>query len=115
MRKKKIKIPLYFGELILIEDRGLMEVKKKHNFKEMEGFAAISFRNPTKKGYSRYVIAVRKGWVKPDLIAHEAMHIVSKVFEDRGMQCQLDNDEPQAYLMGWVVKECHKFFKVKKS
>lgn len=38
-------------------------------------------------------------------VAHEAVHIVNKVFNDRGIKLDSNNDEPQAYFTGWVVEK----------
>lgn len=37
-------------------------------------------------------------------IAHEAHHVANIILGDRGVPASRDNDEPQAYLEGWLVK-----------
>ena len=39
--------------------------------------------------------------------AHEAVHVVNYIFRSRGIQADLQNDEPQAYLTGWVHEKIY--------
>jgi len=47
----------------------------------------------------------------PDTVAHEAVHIVNRTYSHAGATLSLQNDEPQAYLTGWVVGEIYKTHK----
>lgn len=38
-------------------------------------------------------------------IAHEADHATSHVFKIRGIEADLDNDEPHAYLIDWIYRQ----------
>lgn len=40
-----------------------------------------------------------------DTIAHEATHLCNQLFKNIGAKVDVDNDEPYAYLLGWVVKQ----------
>ncbi len=44
-----------------------------------------------------------------DTIAHEAIHVLTRIFKHASIQLDLVNDEPQAYLTGWVAGELYKF------
>lgn len=37
-----------------------------------------------------------------DILAHEIVHIVSFAFRERGIKYDVDNDEFQGYLTGWL-------------
>ncbi len=39
------------------------------------------------------------------VIAHEALHIVNILFQQRGVLYQIDNDEHACYMLQWVVDE----------
>lgn len=113
---KKIKIPIYFGDFIIIYDKdGWDEVNKKYQKKLgwdtpiTYGYPACVFED-TFYSYTKYVAAFI---TKPtaSIIAHEAVHLVNKIFKHRGVDLDLVNDEPQAYLTGWFVNEIDKFFK----
>jgi len=114
MLVKKIKIPLYHGDLVLIQTNNFKKVSKKYKLTDLKGIGACAFPHPKKSGYTRYFMIVRKD-VTPSIIAHEATHVVNGIFQDRWIKPDLLNDEPQAYLLGWVVRQCHLTFKIKKE
>jgi len=39
------------------------------------------------------------------VVAHECVHIVNKIYLDRFIQLDRENDEPQAYLLSFFVQE----------
>ena len=41
-------------------------------------------------------------------VAHEAIHIKNRIFEHTDIQPDSKNDEPEAYLVGWIVGEIKK-------
>lgn len=45
-----------------------------------------------------------------EIAAHEAVHIVNKTYEHAGAKLDTKNDEPQAYMTGWVVSEIYKAY-----
>lgn len=104
---KTFKIPIYFGELrIVISDD--FDASCKALKTDWEDFTpthydAFVWRDPI-KGYTRYFMLLKPD-VTPKIIAHESLHIANMLFKDRDITPDLDNDEPQAYLLGWVV-EC---------
>jgi hypothetical protein len=109
--KKKINIPLYFGELTIIQVKNLQKIEAKYKLPSVINTEALVFRNHDKNGYSRYVMAFEKK-CSPMHIAHEALHLVALIYEDRGMVLDTENDEPQCYLIGWIVGKCHKYLKI---
>lgn len=44
-------------------------------------------------------------------IGHEVVHMVNGIFKSRGIELSLDNDEPQAYLTGWVTETVYNTIK----
>jgi hypothetical protein len=69
---------------------------------------ALVYRKSEDKGKHQYrhVIFVRK-YLTPGLIAHEAVHIKNMMFDAVGIINDLNNDEPEAYFMGWLVDAIH--------
>lgn len=114
MLSQKIKIPIYHGDLVLIQTNNFKKVSKKYKLTSLKGIGACAFPYPKKCGRTRYFIIVRND-VTPSVIAHEALHTVNSIMHDRWIKSDLDNDEPQAYLLGWIVKQCHKTFKITKE
>lgn len=39
-----------------------------------------------------------------DTFAHELVHVISRTFDQRGIQFDTENDEPAAYLMSWLFR-----------
>ena len=112
MKKIKIKIPLYMGDIIIIQDNNMQKIINKYGFTSYDAkhFDAFAFRNP-KKGYSKYYLIFKKP-TNARIVAHECLHAIGLVFEDRGIIMDIPNDEPQAYLLGWFVSECTKFLNI---
>lgn len=100
-------IPLYAGELIIIKGE-CAEICQEYDLPDMHGSSAFAFHSPLENGYSRFGIAFIDSFT-PGVIAHEALHATHFIFKDRHIDCDLENDEPQAYLLEWIVNECHKF------
>lgn len=108
MKLKRINIPIYHGKLVMVQTDDWKEINTKYGFNIDNGFDAITFKLNNKKGVAEYY-AVFHHNPAPKIIAHETVHIVNQIYIDRQMKLDPDNDEPQAYLTGWIVGEIHKF------
>ena len=108
MKKKKIKIPIFHGELTMIKAKDFSKVGKKYKM-NVEGFSAVVWKDEKQKFLSLFVAF--NGKPKSDIIAHEAVHLVNHVFINKGIEPCRYNDENQAYLTGWFVKQIQKFIK----
>ena len=110
MRTKRKKIPLYTGKLIIIqleEKESMDDITKMYNIDfDMSGFNGMAFRDNR-----NYIIAFSEE-ANSSIIAHESLHAVSYIFQDHVMRMDCENDEPIAYLLEWIVSECHKFLNV---
>ena len=102
-----IPIPLYFGKLTLIKAENFEEVNKKYNTSARDGeHASVAFRYED----DNYVIVIISA-EDLSVLAHEVVHIVNYIFKDVGIKLDLDNDEPQAYLHGWIFSQVLEFIK----
>lgn len=111
MITKTIKIPIYFGKLILILTEDFEDVNKKYSFTiNPKNTGAIAFHS---KERNEFIIALKD--VKWSTISHEAIHIMNYMFLDRDISLDRENDEPQAYFVAWVVNEVEKFLKKHKK
>ena len=107
----KHEVPLYFGTFnIVITDvfqQALDKLKFKFDGFDPDKYGAFAHDCFDKEGYANYYI-----FIKPDvsekLVAHEAVHISNYIFRDKGIELDLNNDEPYAYLIGWIVGIIHK-------
>lgn len=113
--KVRIKNPIYKSDLIIIQDKSIQKVIDTYNIDwDANGFDGVSFRYPKKNGYLQYVIILTDP-VNINIIAHEALHIVNYMFQDFGIVYDVDNDEPAAYLLGWIVNEITKCVNIDKN
>lgn len=44
-------------------------------------------------------------------LAHECTHLTNFIFHSRGIQLSVKNDEPQAYLTGWITETVYNVIK----
>jgi hypothetical protein len=51
-----------------------------------------------------YVIYLRKKNIST--LAHECLHVANMILERANVKVDLDNDEAQAYLLGFLIKKC---------
>ena len=102
MKIKTIPIPIYGGKLTIILDNDLKYVEKKYKTTSLENFGAVTLTNKSK--YRHYVVAFTD---KDHLsnIAHEVVHIKNNIYLDCAMQADRHNDEPEAYLVGWLFEK----------
>lgn len=105
MKSKEVPIPIYFGKLIIILTNDWKEVDRAYNTKIDENlYDAVVFEIKDK---DEYIVAIKK--IKWSVIAHEVVHIVNAIFLSCGVELDRHNDEPQAYLTGWLINEIDKF------
>ena len=109
MISKKISIPIYYGYLVVVISDDFNAVAKKYQIKEpVEHYGAFVYPFRNKDGIMEFMVCVPKD-VSNHLIAHEVTHLVNAIFIDKGIQLDRHNDEPQAYLTGWIFCEIEKF------
>jgi len=109
---RRIEIPVFHGWLYLYQDVPFDEVATKHNLVFSNDVAdAVSGSDLDKDEVTAYFIAVAPS-VSASSVAHEALHVVNYMMRDRDMVPDLNNDEWQCYLLGWVVRQCHKYLKI---
>jgi|SRR6478736_3229788 len=105
---KTIKIPIYCGELTIILDKDLKYVEKKYKTTSLENFGAVTLKDKSK--YRHYVVAFSDRNHLSN-IAHEIVHIKNHIFLDCAMELDRYNDEPEAYLTGWLFDQIHNVIK----
>lgn len=111
MKKHKVEIPIYFGDLIIVRTSDFAPIIKLHALEpDTKKDDAFTFRDERNEGYTKYVVVFGEN-PDHDTIAHEALHIVNMVFHDRGVKADCSNDENQCLFLGWVVAQIYKAFK----
>lgn len=122
MQFKTYKIPLYLGEFTIFyveygETKFALAkigLNPDDHFPDLDPKKndAFAFSHPSPSGYSRYFIFLNKNTkrISPGVIAHECKHVVNFIFNDRRIQLQIGNDEPECYLLSWLVNKVHEFY-----
>jgi len=110
MRETTIDINPYGCKLTIILDKDLKEVEKIYK-EDVEGFSldvfgAVTF---TRKDKSRHYVSAFTDATHLSNIAHEIVHIKNCIYVDCAMNVDRFNDEPEAYLTGWLFDEIYKF------
>lgn len=108
MITKKIKIPIYFGKLIIIKAKDLTSLNKEFNTDIDNSFDAVTFKKLKKSGSIQYIVAFNHK-VHGSIISHEVCHLVNMIFKHNYISLDIDNDEPQAYLHGWLFDKIETF------
>lgn len=122
-KEKILKCPLYPIWVCLIASDSQDEVNKRRKL-EMEDFnAGYATRQGIylNQGDKEKVVCVFmilnpkidvEGLrISPGVIAHECLHGSSFILEYVGIHASYVNDEPQAYLVQYLIEEAHKFYK----
>jgi hypothetical protein len=106
MKSKVFKIPIYCCSFEVVLDKDLSYIEKKYNTFSLKDFGAVTLKDENK--YRHYVIGFTD---KNHLsnIAHEIVHLKNYIYEDCAMQLDAINDEPEAYLTGWIFETIHNF------
>ena len=105
-----IDIPIYGGKLVVILTNDANLVKKYYpDFYDDYVYAhALDHYYKGKRAY--YVVLntdYKYGKITNGVVAHEAHHIVTYLFNYKGILYDPANDEPFAYMIGWVVERIH--------
>lgn len=104
--EKEIKIPIYGGKIIFIYGE-LSYIKSKYNLNfNPDDYDAIVFDVEEK---DQFILAFSN--IKESTLVHEIIHLVNNIFKSRNIKLDIDNDEPQAYLAGWIANELYTFIK----
>ena len=105
------EIPIFGGRLRFIICEKLDEIELRYRLGDTSDCDAISFKTKDKFSERVYVMAFNRNAVKNHIIAHEALHITNFILYDINHVSSYTNDEVQAYLLTWIVKQFDKAFK----
>lgn len=107
--KKEFKTPLYGTKFTVFFYETEDQLKKE--------FKGIKFDPPIENfdgGFldhnGKYFVLFKtdkKGYPTPGIIAHEAKHLVNRIFIDICHPLCRYSDEPECYLLGWIVNRIH--------
>jgi len=123
---KNLTIPIYGGRLhiIIVQDleKDLELLSKKYDrslfsdrfdyvayttFRQNHYLFILNVKNIPKKDFEAELV---------NTITHEAVHLCSFISKRVGLKLDVENDEPHAYLGGWLAGEIYKsYLKFKKE
>jgi len=106
MKLKVIDIPIYCCKLTIILDKDLSYVENKYKTKSLKDFGAVTLKD--EKSYRHYVVSFTDKKHISNIV-HEIVHIKNQIYLDCAMELDRYNDEPEAYLMGWLFEQINKF------
>ena len=112
---KKVNLSPYIVELwIIITDdpaKDIPKLNKKYKGLEIQMDAqTAAWTNDHFYDDNTLGVAFDVASFEPDVVAHEAVHIVNMTFQHAGYKLAGLNDEHQAYFTGWIVGEIHKAY-----
>lgn len=92
----------------MVYDADLSYIEKKFKTIPLTGFGAVTLKDENK--YRHYIVGFTD---KEHLsnIAHEIVHIKNHIYLDCAMELDRFNDEPEAYLTGWLFDAIYDFIK----
>jgi len=104
--KKTLTIPIYDCTVYLWVTKNFQSACQKSGYSEaaLASNAAV-FRYPDKPGV--YSVIFHKDAISPGNIAHEALHLLHDIMEYVDMGANTNDDEAQAYLIGFIVDLIH--------
>ena len=132
MKHKRLKIPIYERNLVLVDAEKLEDVLTKYPMPESvtqdltDLYGAITInggirgKNKNKESVSWNCIYVLFNTKDPNsttdigVLAHEAFHVLEYVFMAIDQEHTIQS-EPKAYLLGWLVNQMCDFLGVKKE
>lgn len=121
LKSKLIKVDIYDAKLMLVctDDVDAFEKKFDVSLGKEKIFAHTVWhyiKEDNVKWACVFIIAnfkikmSKKYRVTYGDLAHECFHASNMIFEMKGVRPDLSNDEPQAYLIKWIMNQCIKYF-----
>jgi len=105
--KATLYIPIYNCQLDIVLTNKFKEAAEKAGFKEScDGWEGLTIHYPSCP--SLFCVIFNKKTLDAEVIAHEALHVTSKIMRECDIKYDTENIEPFAYLHGYIVKELHK-------
>jgi len=110
--KKSFIIPIYNCQVDVIMADDVEEIALQAGYKEeCSGYDGLTLHYPSNP--SIYCVIFRNKTIDAGVIAHEALHLTSKVMLACDIKYDSDNIEPFNYLHGYIVNKIHKLLKIK--
>lgn len=116
MKTTKFSIPIYFGYLQIIVTESFndaaIKFKVNNQGKDLDYYYGAFVDVQSFGNGQDFFNVFFKPNPHPALIAHEVVHLVNRLYIERGMDLDKHNDENQAYLTGWFTEKIYKALKL---
>ncbi len=113
MKEKIFECPLYKNHDIIILIGDLSKISKKYDFLEDDGNDLAFTQQCLINNNKSIIIAMnpKHSEFTLGIAAHECLHAVNMIFDTIGVIPTFDNDEPQAYLLEYLLNEVYPLIK----
>lgn len=101
MIKKKLLIPIYEQYLFIIIAEDFKPLEEPYSLKPTDGYLGLTF------DHKKDIYVAIKPDSHPSTIAHESVHVANYLYDIVGAEVDIRNDEPYAYLIGWIVEQIY--------
>lgn len=112
MKRLKLKIPIYNCSIILKFTNDFLKYMKKHKtkleseFKDCKGLCLT-----INSKHQIYILIKKRETYNYDTIVHECLHATNIILETRGVEVTTENDEAQAYLLGFIINQVQTYIR----
>jgi len=111
---RTIEIPVYYIDLVVVIHRDFNEVDRKFKLELKERWApedpndsdAITHQHPI--NLNEIYVIFSPEYLGINAFSHELMHVIGYICSVRGITPDCENDEPLAYLQGYISEELAK-------
>ena len=107
MISKKFNIAIYERDVFVYISNNKRQIEKKIQLDEgtlYDGSDASTF-SIVNDNNVRDMFMVFDENVSIGTIAHECKHTINFLYKDLGVKLDIDNDEHECYLLGWLIDE----------
>lgn len=109
MKPKKIPIPVFGGILFVQQVKNWDKVNEEFGFEVDEFTEALCF-SCTKENQGFECHIWFHGKPSGQIIAHECVHLINRIFKWKGVKLSRTNDETQAYFTDWAFGQIEDYF-----
>lgn len=113
---KPQKPNFFYCEIYMVNIYFYQEVSARETVVSMKKYLDTVFSEERFDGAAGKALQLHTGdfiiWTRekaskvPTTLAHECLHIANMILHARGITIDTENDEVQAYLLGWLMKKC---------
>jgi hypothetical protein len=105
----KFKVPIYNVDIVFIVTKDILLEGRKHKLEfdlDINDSKGICFNSTIQK---KIYIFIKEKHLKWSTITHECLHATNYILSSRGVEVTTENDEAQAYLLGYIVGKVQEY------